>query len=67
VPKELYKTGGQRWMNTWVCYMAVIAVRSLLESLLALECLIRAYSEVCLISFLEACFIVSLRGCLRSA
>ena len=37
-------------MYTCVNYMAVIAVRHPLESLLALEHLIRAYSEACLIS-----------------
>jgi len=54
---EQYKTGGQRWMYTCDYYMAVIAVRSPLESLLVLELLIRAYSEACLISCLEACLI----------
>jgi len=67
VPMEQYKTGGQRWMYTCVYYMAVIAVWSPLESLVALECLNRAYSEACLISCLEACFIASLRTCLMSA
>ena len=63
----LYETGGQRWMYTCVYCMAVIAVWSQLESLLALERLIRAYSDSCLISWLEACFIASLRACLMSA
>jgi len=67
VPMELYKTGGQRWMYTCVYYMAVIAGQSPLESLLAHESLIRAYSEACLISCLESGFIASLRACLISA
>jgi hypothetical protein len=47
-------TGGQRWMYTCVFYMAVTAVKSALESLLALEPVISAYSEACLIFCLEA-------------
>jgi hypothetical protein len=47
-------TGGQRWMYTGVFYMAVTAVKSPLESLLALEHVIRAFSEACLIFCLEA-------------
>jgi len=39
---EQYKTDGQSWWNTCVAYMAVIAVRSPLESLLAFEHIIRA-------------------------
>jgi len=39
---KLSKTGGQRWRYTCVNYMAVIAVWSPLESLLAFEHLIRA-------------------------
>jgi len=66
VPMEQYRTGGQRWMYTCVYYMAVIAVRSPLESLLALERVIRAYSEACLILCLEACFIASVKACLIS-
>jgi len=62
---ELYRTGGQRWMYTCVDYMAVIVVQSPLESLLALQCLIRAYSEVCFISCLEACFTASVTGRVR--
>jgi len=64
---ELYKTGSQRWMYTCVYYMAVIAVCSLQERLLALERCIRAYSEVCSISNLEAFFIVFFRACYMSA
>jgi len=67
VPMELYKTGGQRWMYTCVYYMAVIAIQSPLGSLLAHECLIRADSEACLISCLEAGSIASLRASLMSA
>jgi len=67
VPMELYRTGGQRWMYTCVYYMAVIAVQSPLESLLALEHLITAYSEAYLISYLEAYIMASLRACFRSA
>jgi hypothetical protein len=55
VPMILYKTGGQRWIYTYMYYMAVIAVRSPLESLLALELIIRAYSKACFISCLEVC------------
>jgi hypothetical protein len=67
VPVKLYKTAGQRWMYTCVNYMAVIAVWSLLESLLALEHLIRAYAEACLISRMYIHFTVSFRACLMSA
>ena len=55
MPVKLYKTGGQRWIYTCVNYVAVIAVRSPLESLLALEYLIRAYFEACLISCFRTC------------
>ena len=54
-------------MYICVYYMAVIALQSPLESLLALEQLNRAYSEACLISCVEVCFIVFLRACLMSA
>jgi hypothetical protein len=46
VPAKLYKPGGQKWMYTCDNYMAVIAVRSPLESLLALEYIFRAYSDI---------------------
>ena len=49
---NLYKTGGQRWIYACVNYMAVIVVWSPLESLLALENFIRAYSE----AYLTSCF-----------
>jgi len=67
VPLELYMTGGQRWMYTCVFYMAVTVVKSPLESLLALEHVIRAYSEACLIFCWDAYVISSLRACLKSA
>ena len=66
LPVKQCKTGGQRWMYTCVNYMAVIAVWSPLESRLALEHLLRAYSEACLISCFYVCFTASCRACLRS-
>jgi hypothetical protein len=47
--------------------MAVIAVRSPLESLLELEYLIKAYYEACLISCLKARFIASFIACVMPA
>jgi len=54
-------------MDNCVYYMAVIAVQSPLECLLALQHLIRVSSAACLISCLEACFTASLRACMMSA
>ena len=50
MPMELYSASGQRWTYSYVYYLPVIVVWYLLESPLALESLIRAYSEACLIS-----------------
>jgi len=43
--REYYMTGGQRWTYTSVYYQAVIPVQSPLDSLLAVESLIRPYFE----------------------
>jgi hypothetical protein len=52
---------------TRVYYMAVIAVQSPLEDLLALEHLVRAYAKACLIACSDVCFLNSLRACLKCA
>jgi hypothetical protein len=48
-------------MYTCIYHMAVIAVLSLMESLLGVEHLIGTYSEAGLISGFEPCFIASMR------